>query len=43
MEVNEGSDGLAGKGNNNPVDDQTLRKALRELLGRVDLNVTTGE
>ena len=43
MEVNEGRDGLAGKGNNSPVDDQTLRKALRELLGRVDLNVTTGE
>lgn len=41
MEVNEGSGGLAGKGNDSPGDEHTLRKALRELLGRVDLNITT--
>jgi hypothetical protein len=43
MEVNEGSGGLAGKGNDSPGDEHTLRKALRELLGRVDLNITTGK
>ena len=43
MEVNEGREELAGEGNHSPVDDRTLRKALQELLGSVDLNVTTGE
>lgn len=43
MGVTEGGEEFAGEGPHTSVDDNTLRTALRELLGRVDLNVTTGE